>query len=111
MGIGTDADADAQARDLAFRQAMQRLGWVEGRNIRYEYRTRSTGASDIVHRNAAEIVALAPDVIWVVGTRNIEALQQATRTIPIVFAGVTDPVGAGFVESLSRPGGNITGFT
>ena len=94
-----------------FRQALQQLGWTEGRNVRYEYRSRSGGHVDLARRNAAELVALAPDVIVVAGATNVEALQQATRTIPIVFVGLTDPVGAGFVESLARPGGNTTGFT
>ncbi len=107
----TDADSDAQARNAAFRQAMQQLGWTEGRNVRYEYRSRPSGNVDVVRRNAAELVALAPDVILVGGATNVEALQQATRTVPIVFAGTTDPVGAGYVESLARPGGNTTGFT
>ena len=111
LGVTTETDSDAQARDAAFRQAMQQLGWVEGRNVRYEQRSRSGGNVDLARRNAAELVALAPDIILVGGATNMEALQQATRTIPIVFAGVTDPVGAGFVESLARPGGNTTGFT
>jgi ABC-type uncharacterized transport system substrate-binding protein len=107
-----DDDSAGHDRFAAFRQAMQELGWIEGRNIRYEQRSRS--ASNVVEsarRNAAELVALAPDVILVSGARNVEALQQATRTIPIVFAGLTDPVGAGLVEGLARPGGNTTGFT
>jgi putative tryptophan/tyrosine transport system substrate-binding protein len=87
------------------------LGWTEGRNVRYEYRSRSSGNVDVARRNAAELVALEPDVILVGGATNVEALQRATRTIPIVFAGLTDPVGAGFVESLARPGGNTTGLT
>jgi putative tryptophan/tyrosine transport system substrate-binding protein len=106
-----EADPDSQAREVAFRQALQQLGWSEGRNVRYERRSRSGGNVELARRNAAELVALAPDVILVGGATNIEALQQATRAIPIVFAGVTDPVGAGYVESLARPGGNTTGFT
>ena len=109
---GLEADSDAQGRYTVFRQAMQQLGWTEGRNVRYEQRSRSSGNMvDVRRRYAAELVALAPDVILVSGARNVEALQQATRTIPIVFAGLTDPVGAGLVESLARPGGNTTGFT
>jgi putative ABC transport system substrate-binding protein len=106
-------DSDAQARVAVFRQAMQQLGWTEGRNVRYELRSRPGGnvAAEVLRRSAVELVALAPDVIVVTGSRNLEALQPATRTIPIVFVGLTDPVGAGYVESLARPGGNITGFT
>jgi putative tryptophan/tyrosine transport system substrate-binding protein len=114
-GIGADTDVDAQVRYAVFQQAMQQLGWTAGRNVRYEYRTRSSGSVDSARRYTSEmvseLVSLAPDVILVSGSRNVEALQQATRTVPIVFAGVTDPVGAGFVESLARPGGNTTGFT
>ena len=106
-----EGDSDAQARHEAFRQAMQQLGWTEGRNVRYEQRSRSGGnINDVTRRSAAELVAFAPDVILASGSRNVEALQQATRAIPLVFAGLTDPVGAGFVESLARPGGNTTGF-
>jgi putative ABC transport system substrate-binding protein len=110
-GAGFEADSDAQALHAVFRQALQQLGWTEGRNIRYEYRSRSSGNVDLARRNAAEMVALDPDVILVGGATNMEALQRATRAIPIVLAGLTDPVGAGFVESLARPGGNTTGFT
>jgi putative ABC transport system substrate-binding protein len=96
----------------AIRQALQQLGWFEGRNIRYEYRSRpAAGNVDLARRHATELVALGADVIVAAGATNVEALQRATHTIPIVFAGLTDPVGAGFVESLSRPGGNTTGFT
>ena len=109
-GITSEADSDAQARDAAFRQALQQLGWTEGRNVRYEYRSRfSSNDADLARRYAAELVALGPDVIFVGGATNMAALQRATRTIPIVFAGLTDPVGAGFVESLAQAGGNTTG--
>ena len=110
-GTTAESNSEAQAVPAVFRQALQQLGWTEGRNIRYEYRLRSSGNVDLARRNAAELVALNPDVILVGGATNVEALQRATRTIPIVFAGLTDPVGAGFVESLARPGGNTTGFT
>jgi putative ABC transport system substrate-binding protein len=110
-GASTDGDADAQGHFAAFREALWQLGWSEGRNIRYDQRSRSTGSVDLARRNAAELVALSPDVILVGGATNMEAVQQATRTIPIVFAGLTDPVGAGFVESLAQPGGHATGFT
>ena len=109
-GAAQEKDPDAQGFLAVFRQTLQQLGWIEGRNVRYEYRSRSSGV-DLAHRSAAELVALEPDVILVGGATNMEALQRVTRTIPLVFASLTDPVGAGFVESLARPGGNTTGFT
>jgi putative ABC transport system substrate-binding protein len=110
-GAAAASDAEAQAFLAVFRQTLQQLGWTEGRNVRYEHRSRSSGSVDLARRNATELVALDPDVILVGGASNMEAVQQATRAIPIVFASLTDPVGAGFVESLARPGGNTTGFT
>jgi len=107
----SETDSEGRARYAAFRQTLQQSGWTEGRNVRYEYRARAGGGLELVRRYVAELVALAPDVILVNGTQNLEALQQATRSIPIVFVNLTDPVGAGFVESLARPGGNTTGFT
>jgi ABC-type uncharacterized transport system substrate-binding protein len=102
-------DAEGQARLAAFEQALKQLGWSEGRNLRIE--TRWATADDI-RRDAAELAALAPDVLLAAtGTATAAALQQATRTVPIVFAIVIDPVGAGFVASLAKPGGNATGFT
>src|SRR5260221_1572536 len=103
-------DPEAQARMRAFRQGLQQLGWVEGRNVRIDYRF---GAADVdrARRSAAELIALAPDVIQASGTGPMAAVQQATRTVPIVFAQVPDPVNAGFVDSLARPGGNATGFS
>jgi ABC-type uncharacterized transport system substrate-binding protein len=102
-------DAEGQARLAAFAQALDQLGWSEGRNLRID--SRWATAADI-HRHAAELVALAPDVlVAATGTATVAPLLQATRTVPIVFAIVIDPVGAGFVESLARPGGNATGFT
>jgi putative ABC transport system substrate-binding protein len=86
------------------------LGWTDGRNIRIEYRW-SGGDAERTRKYAAELVALAPDVILAGNTSTVGALQQASRTVPIVFAGVVDPVAAGFVDSLARPGGNTTGFT
>ena len=85
------------------------MGWTDGRNVRIDYRW---GAGDVerYRRYAAELVALAPDVILAAGSSTVGALLQATRTVPIVFASVADPVGAGFVDSLARPGGNTTGF-
>jgi putative tryptophan/tyrosine transport system substrate-binding protein len=102
-------DAEGQARLTAFAQALEQLGWSEGRNLRIESRWATAGD---IHRHAAELVALAPDVLVAAnGTATTAPLLQATRTVPIVFAIVIDPVGAGFVESLARPGGNATGFT
>ena len=94
----------------AFRQSLQELGWIEGRNVRIDYRW-SAGKSDRANANAKELAALAPDVVLANGTVVLAALQRTTRRIPIVFVVVADPVGGGFVESLSRPGGNITGFS
>ena len=102
-------DAEGQARLAAFAQALQQLGWSDGRNLRID--TRWATADDI-HRHAAELAALAPDVLVAgTGTATVAPLLQATRTVPIVFVTVIDPVGAGFVESLAQPGGNATGFT
>jgi putative ABC transport system substrate-binding protein len=105
----TANDAGFQTRITAFLQVLQQLGWSDGHNMRID--TRWAGANaDGIRRHAAELAALAPDVILTSGSGAVGALQQATRTVPIVFATVADPVGAGFVDSLSRPGGNITGF-
>jgi putative tryptophan/tyrosine transport system substrate-binding protein len=102
-------DAEGQARLAAFTQALSQLGWSVGRNLRID--TRWATAGD-VHRHAAELVALAPDVLLAAtGTATVAPLLQTTRAIPIVFAVVIDPVGAGFVASLAQPGGNATGFT
>jgi putative ABC transport system substrate-binding protein len=107
---GTSADdADAQARYAAFLQGMQQLGWTDGRNVRFDPRWGAGKAANI-RKNAAELVALAPDVILATGGATMGPLLEATRTVPIVFVVVPDPVGAGFVQSLSRPGGNATGF-
>jgi putative ABC transport system substrate-binding protein len=102
-------DAEGQARLAAFAQALRQLGWSEGRNLQID--TRWATADDI-RRHAAELVALAPDVlVAATGTATVAPLLQATRTLPIVFVTVIDPVGAGFVANLARPGGNATGFT
>ena len=102
-------DAEGQARLAAFAQALKQLGWSDGRNLRID--TRWATADDI-RRHAAELAALAPDVlVAATGTATVAPLLQATRTVPIVFVTVIDPVGAGFVASLARPGGNATGFT
>ena len=103
-------DPDSPALAAAFARGLQELGWIEGRNIQIDYRWGG-GDLDRVRRYAAELVALAPDVILVTSGSALAALQNATRTVPIVFASVSDPVGAGYVASLARPGGNTTGFT
>jgi putative tryptophan/tyrosine transport system substrate-binding protein len=103
-------DLEGQTRFAAFRQGLQTLGWIDGRNVRIEYRWAG-GDADRLRTYAAELVALAPEVILAVSALPVAALQQTTRTVPIVFATVADPVGTGLVGSLARPGGNITGFT
>jgi ABC-type uncharacterized transport system substrate-binding protein len=107
-GAGAD-DPDRQANIAAFLQVLQQLGWTDGRNVKIEYRSPAGDASN-TRKYAAELAALAPDVILSSGTAGTGPLLQATRTVPIVFVNVADPVGAGFVDSLSRPGGNTTGF-
>jgi putative ABC transport system substrate-binding protein len=102
-------DPEWQVRGTAFVQGLQELGWTDGRNVRIDFRF-GLGDADRLRRFATELVALAPDVIVAGGTPALPALQQATRTLPIVFANVQDPVGTGFVASLARPGGNATGF-
>jgi putative ABC transport system substrate-binding protein len=103
-------DTEGQARLNAFRQGLRDLGWTEGHNLQIEY---GWSGEDVerIRTDAAELVALAPDVILATATATVAPLQRATRNVPIVFAAVVDPVGAGFVASLARPGGNITGFT
>jgi putative ABC transport system substrate-binding protein len=103
-------DPEAQARIAMFEQTLQQLGWVVGRNLKIEIR-QIGGDADRVRSYAAELVALAPDVIFTIGSVAIALLQQTTRTIPIVFVNAPDPVGAGFVQSMAHPGGNITGFS
>jgi len=105
-----EKDPEGQTYVAAFRQALQELGWIVDRNVRIDYRWTG-GDADRVRKYAAELVALAPDVILAAGGSHVGPLQQATRSIPIVFVQVTDPVGGGFVTSLARPGGNTTGFT
>src|SRR6478672_7695218 len=102
-------DAQGQARNAAFLQGLQQLGWTVGRNVRVDYRW---GASDSgrLRDLAAELVALAPDVIVATAGATVGALQQVSRTVPILFVTTIDPVGSGFVDSLARPGGNATGF-
>jgi putative ABC transport system substrate-binding protein len=103
-------DPESLARVAAFQQGLGQLGWTIGQNLRIEYRWNAGNAA-VLRRYAEELVALAPDLILANGNPTVAALQQATRTLPIVFAAVGDPVGSGFVESLARPGGNATGFT
>ena len=106
--LGPD-DPEAKTREAVFAQALQQLGWAVGRNVKIE--TRNVGRDlDLLRRYAAELIALTPDVIVSIGRVTVAPLQQATRTIPIVFVNVPDPVGAGFVQSMAHPGGNITGF-
>src|SRR5215831_2335673 len=102
-------DPDYQAWLGAFLQALAQSGWIIGRNVRIDTRWAATNAAEI-RRHAAELAALAPDVILAHGTSTVGPLLQATRTVPIVFPVIADPVGAGFVDSLARPGGNATGF-
>jgi len=109
IALGAD-NADAQAYRAAFLQALQQLGWTEGHNVRIEIRWGG-GSASAIRKQAADLVALAPDVIFTHGTVTMTPLLEMTRTVPIVFVGVIDPVGAGFVDSLVRPGGNATGFT
>jgi putative tryptophan/tyrosine transport system substrate-binding protein len=108
LPIATD-DPQSPVRIAAFLQNLQQLGWADGRNIRFEYRW-GAGDAERIRRYAAELVALAPDVILATGSATLGPLLQATRTVPIVFVIVPDPVGAGFVDSLAHPGGNATGF-
>jgi putative tryptophan/tyrosine transport system substrate-binding protein len=108
--MNTAADnPEGQADVAAFQQALQKLGWTDGRNVRIDTRW---GANDInrVSRYAAELVAIPADIILASGTVSVAAFQHAARTIPIVFVQVSDPVGAGVVDTLARPGGNVTGF-
>jgi putative tryptophan/tyrosine transport system substrate-binding protein len=107
--LGPD-DPEAKARTTVFEQTLQQLGWMVGRDLKIQ--SREVGSDlDLLRPYAAELVALAPDVILSIGSSSIAPLQQATRTIPIVFMNVADPVGAGVVPNMAHPGGNITGFS
>jgi ABC-type uncharacterized transport system substrate-binding protein len=106
----TANDPEAQARNVVFEQSLRQLGWTVGRDLQIDYRSPGGDAASI-RRDAAELVALAPDVLLAVGSSTTGLLLQATQTIPVVFVNLADPVGAGFVQSLARPGGNATGFT
>jgi len=103
-------DAVYQTRMAAFLGGLQQLGWTDGRNVRIDTRW-AAGDADLIRKYAGELVALGPDVVMAFTSGTVPPLQQVTRAIPIVFAIVADPVGAGYVESLARPGGNVTGFT
>jgi putative ABC transport system substrate-binding protein len=105
----SERDPEAQARLTAFREGLRKLGWTEGRNLRIEYRL-SAGDAERGRAYAADLVAMTPDVIVAGNTTALIALREATRSVPMVFVQVTDPIGNGYVTSLSRPGGNITGF-
>jgi ABC-type uncharacterized transport system substrate-binding protein len=109
VNLGKD-DPLGQARQKAFVQGLQALGWTEGRNVQIDTRWGG-GDADQFRKYAAELIALEPDVILATSGATMPALMQATRTVPIVFVQVPDPVGSGFVASLARPGGNATGFT
>jgi putative ABC transport system substrate-binding protein len=109
MNLAAD-DPEAPARLAAFAQGLGEFGWNVGRNVRIDYRW-GAGDAERIGKEAAELVALAPDVILSSGSPSVAALQRATGSVPIVFVQVVDPVGSGFVESLARPGGNITGFS
>jgi putative ABC transport system substrate-binding protein len=102
-------DPEGQRHNAAFLQRLQQLGWSDGRNVRIDYRL-AAGDAERSHRYAGELIALAPDVILAIGSLSLGPLLKATRTVPIVFAIIPDPVGAGFVNSLAHPGGNATGF-
>jgi putative ABC transport system substrate-binding protein len=108
---GSGDDPTSQQRGATFRDAMRGLGWTEGRNVKIDVRFPTTNAAEETRAAAAELAALNPDVIVTTGAPILGALQRVTKTVPIVFTLVTDPVTDGFVASLARPGGNITGFT
>jgi putative ABC transport system substrate-binding protein len=108
-GLAAD-DPESQARLAAFAQGLQQVGWSVGDNIRLEYRW-GAGNADVMRKQAAELVARAPDVILAHSSAAVAPLLQVSRTVPIVFTLVADPVGAGYVNSLAHPGGNVTGFT
>jgi len=109
MNLASD-DQESQARFATFLQALHQSGWIEGHNVRIDTRW-GAGDANRTRRYAAELVALAPDVIVAASTPALGPLQSATRTVPIVFVQVADPVGGGFVDNLQRPGGNMTGFS
>src|SRR5262245_13118365 len=108
LSIG-ESDPLSVTRMKSFQDGLRELGWVEGRNVRFDNRW-AEGDPDRYRTHAAELVSLGPDVILASSTPAVRALQQTTRTIPIVFVSISDPVGDGFIASLAKPGGNMTGF-
>ncbi len=110
LNILSEDDTESRLRIAALKQGMQELGWIDGGNLRIEARWAG-GDDGLLRKYAAELAGLAPDVILTSGSVTVRPVQQATRTVPIVFVQVVDPVGSGYVDSLSRPGGNTTGFT
>ena len=108
---GSSNDPTSEQRAVTFRDTMRGLGWIDGRNVKIDVRFPTTNAPEETRAAAAELAALNPDVIVTTGAPILGALHHVTKTVPIVFTLVTDPVSDGFVASLSRPGGNITGFT
>src|SRR5262249_19691609 len=104
-GIGTDQ----QTGVAVFKEVLRQLGWTDGRNVRVEVRWAGANPAK-TRKDAAELVALQPDVIAVTGAFGVQTLLQTTRSVPIVFNSITDPVGTGYIDSLARPGGNATGF-
>jgi putative tryptophan/tyrosine transport system substrate-binding protein len=104
-------DPEGQARISAFLDALRQLGWTDGRNVRIDIRWPADANADLLRRYAAELVALAPDVIVATGNTAMAPLRQSTQTVPIVFAVTADPVGFGYVESMAKPAGNTTGFS
>src|SRR5262249_43434967 len=109
MALAKD-DPEMTARLAAFRQGLQKRGWSEGRNVGIDTRFAPDSSADQVQVLAKELIALQPDVIFAQGTPVVTALQRESRAVPIVFTGIADPIGSGFVESTPRPGGNITGL-
>jgi putative ABC transport system substrate-binding protein len=109
LASGSESDRRVMARLAAFREALAKLGWIEGHNLQTDFRLSLD--ADRIRAYAAELVRLNPEVIVTSGIRSLIAMRQQTRNLPIVFSGTSDPVGQGFIESLARPGGNITGFT
>jgi putative ABC transport system substrate-binding protein len=105
-----ESDSEGQAFIAAFRDGLQKLGWAEKRNMQIDYRWATLGDPDLMQRFAKELVALQPELILSHNTPTTAAMLQQTRTIPIIFALVNDPIGGGFVASLPQPGGNATGF-
>jgi putative tryptophan/tyrosine transport system substrate-binding protein len=110
LGAATEDEPETRARLAAFRRGLEQFGWREGRNIKFEYRWPA-GNVELVKTYAAELVASAPDLIFTGLTPGVQALKRETHTIPIIFAGVADPIGSGLVPSLAKPEGNVTGFT